>query len=107
VGGLVTVFHVVPFQCRIRILTTSRLGWVKPTAHAFLADAAATPESGGKLLRTCVHALPFQRRITLPTAQALLAEVAVTPSRESSGPGLGLGTRFHALPFQCKIKVLK
>src|ERR1022692_3244584 len=52
-------------------------------------------------LVTVFHIVPFQCRITLPTAQALLADLAATPSRDSSGPGLlGLGTCFHARPFQ-------
>ena len=40
-----------------------------------------------------------------PTAQALLADVAVTPDRLLSA-GAGLGTCFHALPFQAMISVL-
>jgi len=34
-----------------------------------------------------------------------VAEVAVTAVREESVPGLGLGTRDQAVPFQCKISV--
>ena len=37
-----------------------------------------------------------------PTAQALVAEVAVTARR--SARTAGLGTRDQAVPFQCKIK---
>ena len=61
--------------------------------------------------------LPFQRKITVlvlvlvlvlaePTAQASLADVAVTPERAASAPGLGLGTRVHAVPFHRTITVL-
>jgi hypothetical protein len=42
----------------------------------------------------------------VPTAQALLADVAATPARLAVVPGLGLGTCFHAVPFQCKMRVL-
>ena len=37
-----------------------------------------------------------------PTAQALLAEVAVTPARK---PGAGLGTRAQEVPFQRSMTV--
>src|SRR5215831_14819879 len=41
-----------------------------------------------------------------PTAQTLLAEVAVTPRRKLALlPGLGLATCFHAVPFQCAMMV--
>ena len=62
-----------------------------------------------------VHVVPFQRRIrvlpgpllgrVMPTAQALLAEVAVTPER-LAGPGLGLGTCVQVVPFHRSISVL-
>src|SRR5262249_43929564 len=56
------------------------------------------------------QAMPFQRRIRVlgwavpwkPTAQASLAEVVATPARKLPA-GLGPGTRFHAVPFQCEI----
>ena len=71
-------------------------------------------------LGTRFHAVPFHRRIRLvpgphpqlmsPTAQALPADVAATPLRKSAKPllasGLGLGTRFHAVPFHRRIRVL-
>lgn len=42
-----------------------------------------------------------------PTAQARVAEAAATPDRSfEPGSGLGLGTCFHALPFQCIIRDL-
>jgi len=41
-----------------------------------------------------------------PTAHTLPADVAATLDRPLLAPGLGLGTRFHALPFQRRIKVL-
>ena len=60
------------------------------------------------------QAVPFHRKIRVlegvagvPTAQALLAEVAATPERPALGAGLGLGTCFHAVPFQRRITVLK
>src|SRR5258708_24373878 len=96
---------------------------MKPTAQASLAETAATParsEPAGPGLGTRFQVLPFQRRIRVfplafvkqlvqPTAQALLAEVAevaATPLRPASAPGLGLGTRFQVLPVQRPIRVL-
>jgi hypothetical protein len=40
----------------------------------------------------------------VPTAHVLLAELVATPARELP-VGLGLGTRFHAVPFQCTIRL--
>src|SRR5690349_4682414 len=39
-----------------------------------------------------------------PAAQTLLADVAATLARPLAVPGLGLGTCFQALPFQCSIR---
>jgi hypothetical protein len=56
--------------------------------------------------------LPFHRSIKVvpvleePTAQALVADVAATPASAAPPAGLGLGTCFHAVPFQRRIKVL-
>jgi hypothetical protein len=59
--------------------------------------------------------LPFQCKINvdavpppmpvMPTAQAFLADSAAAPCRALPRTGLGLGTRFHPRPFQCKISV--
>src|SRR5580704_4405765 len=66
-------------------------------------------------LGTVVQAVPFHRRISglvpvplemLPIAQAVPAEVVVTPRRTAPCPGLGLGTRVQVVPFQCRISVL-
>src|SRR5690348_12038140 len=43
--------------------------------------------------------------VKLPTAQALLVEVAATANRSLVEPGAGLGTRAHLVPFQCRIRV--
>src|SRR5215475_11547209 len=94
-----------------------------PTAQALAGAVAATPTSSlptglGLGLGTRTHLVPFQCRISvrsvvpaaerLPTAHALVVEVALTP-RNTLGfpapPGLGLATRAHDLPFQCKITV--
>src|ERR1700758_1909703 len=40
----------------------------------------------------------------VPTAQALLAEVAATPPNAPPVPGCGLVTCAHFWPFQCRIK---
>src|SRR5215472_17471775 len=87
------------------------------------ADHAATPDKewsiagpAGLGLATRLHALPFQCRISVrlefwppkivPTAQALVAEMAATPVRESSNE-LTFGGRAirHALPFQCSMSI--
>ena len=77
-----TRFQVAPFQCRIM---------PAPTAHASLADMAATEykTAPGSLLGlgTCFHAVPFQCRISVlrsliwPRAQASVLDVAATPKR--------------------------
>src|ERR1022692_1039761 len=41
-----------------------------------------------------------------PTAQALRPELVATAVRSGNVPGLGLGTRLQAVPFQCAISVL-
>src|SRR5258708_39300045 len=93
-----------------------------PTAQALLADQARTAFSWllvpGLGLATRVHLVPFQRRmrvlvpagplVELPTAHALPADVTATPLRELScagPPGLGLATRVHLAPFQCRMRV--
>ena len=77
-----------------------------------LADVAATAErmlAAGAGLGSCFHAAPFHRKIRVlpplvPTAQALLADVAATPDKLPAGAGLG--TRFHAVPFHRTISGL-
>ena len=65
-------------------------------------------------LGVCTQFAPFQRKIKVlpavplekaPTAQALLAEVAVTASSLLSVPGAGLATWDHFVPFQRRIRV--
>jgi hypothetical protein len=107
-------FQADPFQRRIAYPPAEPL---KPTAHTSRLDVAdrlwsPSAENG---LRTFVQVLPFHRSIRAwpwlvalkvsPTAQALRAESAATLDR-LLWSGLGLGTRFHALPFQCRISVL-
>ena len=69
----------------------------------------------GRGLTVYFQVTPFQCRIRVlmlpalpvcPTAQALLAEVAVTPKSSALAAGLGLGIRFHVVPFQCRMRVL-
>jgi hypothetical protein len=45
--------------------------------------------------------------LAFPIAQALSAEVTVTPFRKLAvlPGGLGLGTLLHVLPFQCSMRV--
>src|SRR5260370_21147475 len=114
-AGPCTSVHAVPFECSITA------PWMAaPTAQALLTEVAATPlripSVGRAGLRTCRHGGPFQRSISgtlpvfvkvSPTAQALVAEVAVTPLSSDEIPGgVGLLTRAHAAPFQCRITVL-
>ena len=84
-----TRFQLVPFQCRIRLWPLV----VLPTAHASVAEVAATALSsplGRPELRVCFQLVPFQCAISglglrslpvEPTAQALSAEVAATAVR--------------------------
>src|ERR1022692_703557 len=75
-SGLRTRFHAVPFQCRTRVWSV--VPWkYSPTAQALLAEVAATPsrtlkveEPPGSGLRTCFHAVPFQRRMMVWTTPA-------------------------------------
>jgi hypothetical protein len=66
-------------------------------------------------LGTCFNAVPLQCRMSvfptlplgeLPAAQALVGEMASTLARVLPfvPAGLRLGTRFHAVPFQCSIR---
>src|SRR5215470_12332363 len=94
-----------------------------PTAQTLLAEVTAMAD---RLLKppglgagTCFQAVPFQCRMRArlvslaralppmvkPTAQVLLAEVVPTPVRSLPAAGLGLGTRAHLVPFQCRIRV--
>ena len=81
---------------------------------ATLPRVAPVPVSGGLGTGMSVQACPFQcstsgrnRKVpvfSLPTAQALVADSAVTPHRSLSlGPARGVGTTCHVLPFQCSI----
>jgi len=59
--------------------------------------------------------VPFQCRIklvagellveTAPTAQASRPDVTATALRETLPLGLGLGTGFQLVPFQCRIRL--
>src|SRR5437763_16682844 len=40
-----------------------------------------------------------------PTAQALVGDVAATPISKLLASGFGLAWTFHAVPFQCSIRV--
>ena len=116
----------MPFQCKITVCGLAddrKHSAVQPTAQALCAETAATLLSGASVaglgLGTCFQAVPFQCRIRVlmppkpwkqfpvqPTAQALLAEVAATPNRAPPPFGVGLGTCFQAVPFQCAITVV-
>jgi hypothetical protein len=94
-----------------------------PTVQTLRTDSADTltsdvpPPTWG--LATRLHVLPFHISVRLvpgphpqpllPTAHALLGEIAVTPDRKSARPvridGLGEGTRFHSAPFQWRIRL--
>src|SRR5262250_1919250 len=102
---------------------SSELARYLPTAQAFVAEVAATPNrlvsDVGLGLGVLFQAWPFQCRamvapaplpvLNSPTVQTFVADVAATPLRITSvtGPaGLGLATRFHFVPFQCRTRVL-
>jgi hypothetical protein len=92
-GTLTCRLHALPFQCMISGLSWQwQLGGEirNPTAHASSAETAVTAVSApctGFGLVTCDHFAPFQCSSSVfpagpdPTAQALLAEVAETPSK--------------------------
>jgi hypothetical protein len=75
-----------------------------------VTDMSWLPEPPGSGLLTRLHRVPFQCRISVlprarPTAQALRAEVAATPSSTDDLPA-GTGTCFQDRPFQCTISDL-
>ena len=95
-----------------------------PTAQAPAGEVALTLNRGptmelGLGLTTRDQAVPFQCKISArgcgavphaevqycPTAQALVAEAALTLRSSELAVGLGLATRDQAMPFQCKISV--
>jgi hypothetical protein len=88
--GAVTSFQVVPSQCSMRLTALSPSGSLAPAAHPLLAEVMVTllrldPRGSGGAA-TVVQVLPFQCSISAwpessPTAQTLLAEVAVTAYR--------------------------
>src|SRR5262249_30646446 len=121
--GLRITVQALPFQCSMMV-------WLvfvppSPTAHASVAEVTATEASAPTRsgLGVCRHTLPFHRKISRPCpsprntgagrfspppAHASEAETAATPLRVSPpGTGFGLGTRVHAVPFQCMISVLR
>ena len=63
-------FHVVPFQCSMRVLSNV-LSLRRPTAQALVGDVAATPISkllaSGFGLAWTFHAVPFQCSIRVWT----------------------------------------
>src|SRR5260370_12422504 len=75
------------------------------------------PALAGFGLETILHRMPFQCSISVssvtesadPTAQTSLAEltvIALSCDGLSAGPGFGLATILHRVPFQCSISVL-
>ncbi len=111
-----------PFQCSMMVLhcvlQPPELSVVWPTAQASLGELADTPSRFpvGEWAAAFRQVVPFQCRMTPwrglvmvpPTAQALLAEVAVTALRSMSAPTkAGTGTTFQDLPSQCSIRALK
>src|SRR5579859_102887 len=118
-SGVGTALQDEPLQRAARVC----LPCAVPTAHASLAETIVTPVSEtdaddpSRLVEVnCFQVLPFQRRSralgtpflkNVPTAQALDGEEAATAFRLTvlaAPPGSGLGTRFHVLPFQRRIR---
>lgn len=121
--GLGTYFHAAPFHRSVTLKPGPDPQLASPTVQAPPAEVTATAPrysaspwlAPGSGLGTRIHAVPFHRSISVlslepkivePTAQALPAELAATPSRVASDPGLGLDIRFHAAPFHRSISVL-
>ncbi len=112
--GLGTTLQLIPFQCSMRVwgrllLLTKEY----PTAQTFFAEMATTLSRTslyppGLGLAITVQLVPFQCStsvcdvpllLTAPTAQALFPEIAATPYRLLSCPGLGLTIAFHPPQF--------
>jgi hypothetical protein len=115
--GMACLAHICPFQCSMKPWSAVPLKYT-PTAHALLAEVAATPDNvppvPGCGLVTCAHFWPFQCRIKgwpapplsrKPTAQASVADTAPTALSQAAVPGLGLVTCRQVWPSQCRIRV--
>src|SRR5215469_994 len=134
-SGDVTRFQAVPFQCKMSVWNEVSFEEVVPTAHALPVEVAPTPSRKSKTpglgLRTWLQRVPFQCTMkvlgsvraatsvpgrstrparalvleTSPTAQTSVADVEVTQDKLLTTAGLGLFTRFQAVPFQCTIRL--
>jgi hypothetical protein len=82
----------------LRIGTPGHGRWDTPTPPAFYDGDQLVPFQCMISVRGWPDAV-----VSNPTAQALVAEVAVTP-RKLGPAGVGLNTRDQAVPFQCKIR---
>ena len=123
--GSVSTDQALPFQRRIMPWTTPplMLGRLLPTAYTSLGPRAATPVNPGSApgvgLAATLQLPPFQCSINVlpptaevapmssPTAQALVAETAVTA--EIVGvfvPGCCIGTALHAVPLKCSASAI-
>jgi hypothetical protein len=91
-------------------------GALMPTTPALRLEMAATASRSPAVTGSRVHAWPSQRKIStrgwlssmvpaMPTAHAFADEIAVTLLSALFPGRLGLGTRDHPAPFQCKISV--
>src|SRR5712691_6409537 len=120
--GLGIMLHVEPSQYSISVCVLPLLLVKLPTAQMLFADEAATLKrvaapAPGLGLDTTAHIDPFQCSMSgsvlplplgmyWPTAQTLLAEMAVTPvSPFSLELGLGLEAIVHFVPFQWSMSV--
>ncbi len=81
----------------LRIGTPGHGRWDTPTPPEFYDGDQLVPVQCMISVRGWPDAVE-----TNPTAQALVAEVAVTP-RKLGPAGVGLNTWDQAVPFQCKI----
>ena len=108
---LVTRAQAPPLDFMVRVV--SAVAREKPPAHRLVAELAATAlrveSDAGRPSNATFQAVPLQCRTRDevpeeedPTAQALVFEVAITPSRTVFG-GFGLGTDAHDVPLKWRV----
>src|SRR5258707_7451305 len=116
--GLGTVDQAVPFQCSVCVTFTGTdplESMPIPMAQMSVADAALTPTSAVPGLATIDQAVPFQCSMNalsatvalvsctllklFPTAQALLAEIAVTALSAVGSAAFTVFTIDQAVPL--------
>src|SRR5262249_1279101 len=108
--GLVTTFHVVPFQCSM----TGPCPSCTPAAHTLLVASAVTARREALGAETRLHCCPLKCKVsavgvappTAPTAQMSEGEIAAM-SVSSPPMILGKTTTLHFEPLKCSTRGIR